>query len=150
MADASIVVPNTSVHSPASRSHQREAINVKPSTLAQRAYTSLVLLSGLEPQRTIFEQELLQRFADTHERVLLVRGKVSDPHTVIQRGNITILPSITDDDLRTVVQEVHTIIARSGYSTIMDLEALGVLRKAEFHPTPGQSEQEYLSSYLSF
>ena len=109
-------------------------------------YTHLALLSGLEPQRTIFEQELLQRFADGQGRVLLVRGKVSDPHTVIQRGNITIVPSITDDDLRAVVQEVHTIIARSGYSTMMDLEALGVLHKAEFHPTPGQSEQEYLCS----
>ena len=111
-------------------------------------YTHLALLSGLEPQRTIFEQELLQRFADSQERVLLVRGKVSDPHTVIQRGNITIIPSITDDDLRAVVQEVHTIIARSGYSTIMDLEALDVLHKAEFHPTPGQSEQEYLYTHI--
>jgi UDP:flavonoid glycosyltransferase YjiC (YdhE family) len=111
-------------------------------------YTHLALLSGLEPQRTIFEQELLQRFADSQERVLLVRGKVSDPHTVIQRGNITIIPSITDDDLRAVVQEVHTIIARSGYSTIMDLEALDVLHQAEFHPTPGQSEQEYLYTHI--
>ena len=112
-------------------------------------YTHLALLSGLEPQRTIFEQELLQRFADSQERVLLVRGKVSDPQTVIQRGNITIIPSITDDKLYTISQIVKTIIARSGYSTIMDLDALGVLHKAEFHPTPGQSEQEYLFSYLS-
>ena len=40
------------------------------------------------------------------------------------------------------------IIARSGYSTIMDLEALGLLSKAELHPTPGQSEQEYLAQRL--
>ena len=145
---AKYIGPLSRFAKPSTRSHQREAINVKPSTLAQRAYTSLVLLSGLEPQRTIFEQELLQRFANTQERVLLVRGKVSDPHTVIQRGNITIVPSITDDDLRTVVQEVHTIIARSGYSTIMDLEALDVLHKAEFHPTPSQSEQEYLAHFF--
>lgn len=119
-----------------------------PCTMHSTPYTHLVLLSGLEPQRTIFEQEQLQRFADSQERVLLVRGKVSDPHTVIQRGNITIVPSIADEDLRAVVKEVQTIIARSGYSTIMDLEALGLLDKAELHPTPGQSEQEYLRSLL--
>ena len=95
----------------------------------------------------MFEGELLQRFAKSSESVLLVRGKLSDPHTVIQRGNITIIPSITDDELIAVVQGVHTIVARSGYSTIMDLAALGVLDKAELHPTPGQSEQEYLVSW---
>lgn len=113
-------------------------------TLHNTPYTTLILLSGLEPQRTIFERELIQRFVNSQERILLVRGKVSDPQTVIQRGNITIIPSITDDKLYTISQIVKTIIARSGYSTIMDLDALGVLHKAEFHPTPGQSEQEYL------
>ena len=110
-------------------------------------YTTLAILSGLEPQRTMFEGELLQRFAKSSELVLLVRGKLSDPHTVIKRGNITIIPSITDDELIAVVQGVHTIVARSGYSTIMDLAALGVLDKAELHPIPGQSEQEYLVSW---
>ena len=103
------------------------------------------MLSGLEPQRTIFEQDILQRLSNTSESVLLVRGKVSEPPTIICRGNITIVPSITDDELVAVVQQVNTIIARSGYSTIMDLEALGVLHKAELYPTPGQSEQEYLA-----
>ena len=38
------------------------------------------------------------------------------------------------------------IIARSGYSTIMDLATLGT--KAIFIPTPGQTEQEYLVELL--
>ena len=41
--------------------------------------------------------------------------------------------------------QAQKIIARSGYSTIMDLEVLNLLHKAELHPTPGQSEQEYLA-----
>lgn len=126
-----------STHSPSSRKGQGVGL-----------YSTLAILSGLEPQRTIFEKEILQRYAQSAETVLLVRGKVADPHTVISKGNITIVPSITDKDLINVVQEVKTIIARSGYSTIMDLEALGVLHKAELHPTPGQSEQEYLAHYL--
>ncbi|HQU56730.1 MAG TPA: glycosyltransferase, partial [Chitinophagaceae bacterium] len=38
------------------------------------------------------------------------------------------------------------IIGRSGYSTIMDIIALG--KKAILLPTPGQTEQEYLATYL--
>ena len=38
------------------------------------------------------------------------------------------------------------IIARAGYSTIMDLAVTG--RKAVLVPTPGQTEQEYLANYL--
>lgn len=111
---------------------------------SSNSYSVVAILSGLEPQRTIFEQELLRRFSGTTEQVLLIRGKVSDPHTVIHKGKFTIQPHITDEELMSVVQTAHLIIARSGYSTIMDLEALGVLHKAELHPTPGQSEQEYL------
>ena len=110
---------------------------------------TLALLSGLEPQRTIFEKEILQRYEHSSESLLLVRGKVSEPKTTIHKGNITIIPSISDAELVSAVAEAQKIIARSGYSTIMDLEAMGVLHKAEFHPTPGQSEQEYLCSYCS-
>ena len=38
------------------------------------------------------------------------------------------------------------IIARSGYSTIMDLVTLE--RNAILVPTPGQTEQEYLAHYM--
>jgi UDP:flavonoid glycosyltransferase YjiC (YdhE family) len=107
----------------------------------------LAILSGLEPQRTIFEKEILQRYEHSSESLLLVRGKVSEPKTTIHKGNITIIPSISDAELVSAVAEAQKIIARSGYSTIMDLEAMGVLHKAEFHPTPGQSEQEYLAEY---
>ena len=82
------------------------------------------------------------------ESLLLVRGKVSEPKTTIHKGNITIIPSISDAELVSAVAEAQKIIARSGYSTIMDFEALGVLHKAELHPTPGQSEQEYLAEWL--
>jgi UDP-N-acetylglucosamine:LPS N-acetylglucosamine transferase len=45
-----------------------------------------------------------------------------------------------------VILESELIISRSGYSTIMDLAALG--KKAIFVPTPGQMEQEYLANEL--
>jgi UDP-N-acetylglucosamine:LPS N-acetylglucosamine transferase len=54
--------------------------------------------------------------------------------------------SLNDQVLREAMKRATTIIARSGYSTIMDLAVLGLLHKSELHPTPGQSEQEYLAS----
>ena len=111
-------------------------------------YRVVAIISGLEPQRTIFERGIIQRFENQEDQILLVRGKMGVPQTVIQKNAMTIVPSITDKDMVAVVRGAEKIIARSGYSTIMDLHALGVLEKAELHPTPGQSEQEYLSSLM--
>ena len=111
-------------------------------------YDSIAILSGLEPQRTMFEQTLVERATKTGEKMLLIQGLVNRPHTHIQRGNITIVPYLADEELVHHMQKTTTIIARSGYSTIMDLEVLGLLNKAQLHPTPGQSEQEYLASRL--
>ena len=107
---------------------------------------TLALLSGLEPQRSIFERQLISRAMQSGERMILVQGLPSRPHTVIERGNITIVPHLSDEELFPLLQHAAVIIARSGYSTIMDLEVLGLLGKSELHPTPGQSEQEYLAT----
>ena len=111
-------------------------------------YSVVAILSGLEPQRSIFERAILERYANTSEKVLLVRGKVAEAQTKISRNNITIVASLSDHALLEAMKQSTTIIARSGYSTIMDLAVLGLLHKAELHPTPGQSEQEYLASRL--
>lgn len=117
-------------------------------TRFNHTYSIVAILSGLEPQRTIFEQQILNRFSMSNDSLLLVRGKVSEPQTTIQKSNITIVPNLSDLEMMIAITNAQKIIARSGYSTIMDLEVLGVLSKAELHPTPGQSEQEYLAQRL--
>ena len=112
-------------------------------------YSVVAILSGLEPQRSIFEQAILERYANTPDKVLIVRGKVAEAQTIISRNNITMVASLSDQALLEAMEQASTIIARSGYSTIMDLAVLGLLYKAELHPTPGQSEQEYLASLHS-
>ena len=112
-------------------------------------YPIMVVLSGLEPQRTLFEQELVARFKESQQPVLIVRGKIGGPATATHIGAVTLLPHISDEELLPLLQQADKIIVRSGYSTIMDLAVLGLLHKAEFHPTPGQSEQEYLASKFS-
>ena len=106
----------------------------------------VAVLSGLEPQRTLLEQKIIARYSNTEERVLIVQGLMHRPNTRIKRGNTTIVPSMTDAELVPAMLGANHIIARSGYSTIMDLDALGLMQKAELIPTPGQPEQEYLAT----
>lgn len=117
-------------------------------------YEVVAVLSGLEPHRTMLEQEIVQRFTNKKDQVLIVQGLMGRPQTTIKRGNITIAPSMNDAELEAALKGAKHIIARSGYSTIMDLAALGLLRansqkptvQLELIPTPGQPEQEYLAS----
>ncbi len=94
-------------------------------------YKAVALFSGLEPHRTLFEKAILERFKGRESEVLMVNGKLGHP--------------LSDEELAYYLTHAEHIIARSGYSTIMDLDALGVLDKAELIPTPGQPEQEYLA-----
>jgi len=107
----------------------------------------VALVSGIEPQRTLFENELVQRFAKSKEKTLIVCGKPSANNSRLQIGNICFATHIADAELAQYLIGSKKIIARSGYSTIMDLHALNCMEKAEFIPTPGQTEQEYLAGY---
>lgn len=110
-----------------------------------KTYDIVAVLSGLEPHRSLLEQEIIALFAGKEEQVLIVQGLMNRPNVRIKRGNITMLPYMKDEELVPALLGAKHIIARSGYSTIMDLEALKVLSTAELIPTPGQPEQEYLA-----
>jgi len=53
---------------------------------------------------------------------------------------------IGGEDLNKVISQSKLVIARCGYTTVMDLAAMK--KKAILIPTPGQTEQEYLAEYL--
>ena len=101
----------------------------------------VAVLSGVEPQRSMLEEEIVSRYSGKKERVLIVEGKPSKPMLQVSKGNITIVPYMDDSQLMMVLQQAQRIIARSGYSTIMDLAILHLLDKAELIATPGQPEQ---------
>ena len=122
---------------------------INPNTQNTPIYSIIAVLSGLEPHRTLLEQEVIARYNNAAERVLIVQGLMHRPNTRIKRGNMTIVPYMSDKELAEVLSGAKHIIARSGYSTIMDLHALGILDKAELIPTPGQPEQEYLATLLN-
>ena len=111
-----------------------------------KKYDILVLLSGPEPQRSILEKKLLYEFKTPSKKVCFIRGVIENKIDKRQENSRTIYNYLLGDDLQKVINQSELIIARSGYSTIMDLAKLG--KKAFFIPTPGQAEQEYLAKNL--
>lgn len=109
-------------------------------------YDICVLLSGLEPQRTILENILLNEFQAYEGTICFIRGVVSDADEFKSKSSITFYNYLTSKNLNNVINQSELIIARSGYSTILDLAVLG--KKALFIPTPKQTEQEYLAENL--
>ncbi len=111
-------------------------------------YDVVAVLSGVEPQRSIFEHQLIQRFQHSYKKMLIICGQPSSKSRTYHIGDVTLVSHLPDEELVPILKGAKKIISRSGYSTIMDLEALGCLEKTEFIPTPGQTEQEYLAKYL--
>jgi UDP-N-acetylglucosamine transferase subunit ALG13 len=104
----------------------------------------LILLSGPEPQRTIFEEIVLSQLHDIKYKTLIVQGLTQKQEVKQLSENITMISFLTASDLFRYMASAEMIISRSGYSTIMDLAAVGC--KALLVPTPGQTEQEYLAN----
>ena len=119
---------------------------IKPSTIGY--FDVVAVLSGLEPQRSILEEEIVDRYIGREERVGIVEGKPSKPMLQVTKENVTIVPYMDDSQLMIVLQQAQQIIARAGYSTIMDWATLGLLGKAELIATTGQPEQEYLQEWI--
>ncbi len=108
----------------------------------------LAVLSGPEPQRQYFETALREQLLALPYRSLIVRGK---PRSQVRRllgAQVYQQDFMPQAALQQAFGESRYIIARSGYSTILDLEALQVPR-ALLVPTPGQTEQEYLAQRLA-
>ena len=108
-------------------------------------YDIVALISGPEPQRTIFENILRKQLSENGRKSLMVKGKPGLTEKV-KNGTLTEFNHLNSVELEPLLSAANVIIARPGYSTIMDLATLG--KGAIFVPTPGQTEQEYLAQYL--
>lgn len=118
-------------------------------TATPKKYDLLVLISGPEPQRQIFETLLLDQLRTFSGKTLLVRGLPGNEATgsfFNSADNITIVNHLAAADLNIALLQSEMVICRSGYTSVMDLVKLQ--RKAILVPTPGQTEQEYLAAYL--
>ena len=99
----------------------------------------LAILSGPEPARTEFEQELIRLLAG-HD--YMIAGGRPD----LQSQSDRYLSYMDAVNLAVEITKAEYIICRSGYSSLMDLAQFE--KKLILVPTSGQSEQEYLAGRL--
>jgi len=106
----------------------------------------LILLSGPEPQRTVFEEKILDQIIHYPGTATIVRGLLANEKILPSTNQIIFYTHLPAKELNDEAVKSEYIISRSGYSTIMDIAA--IQKKSILVPTPGQTEQEYLAAYL--
>ena len=112
-----------------------------------KIYDILVILSGPEPQKSIFEEailDILERLPQYKIRIIGA-GQLSLKKHVINQFEI--IGTLGAREIEFALNSTKLLISRSGYTTIMDIEKLDL--QAVFIPTPGQTEQEYLAEFHS-
>lgn len=113
-------------------------------------YDVFCLLSGPEPQRSYLEKALFELLQTIPGRHLIVAGKpaINDEMPDFQSASTRIerLAFTAASQTALLLRQSKTIICRSGYSTLMDLDKLDI-KNIILIPTPGQTEQIYLAKY---
>ena len=106
-----------------------------------------VILSGPEPQRSVFRKLVLKLLCDEKNLTLILEGKPGTGNEITMSDNFAFCNHLSSPEMQQMILSSEKIITRAGYSTIMELLSLNC--PALLVPTPGQTEQEYLADYLS-
>ena len=110
-------------------------------------YKVVAVVSGVEPARTQFEQQLREALQQIPGRHMMILGKPSAEQKTWTEGNIEFHTHLATNDFAEAVKRADFVVSRGGYSTVMDMAELGA--KCIFVPTPGQFEQIVLAHDLS-
>jgi uncharacterized protein (TIGR00661 family) len=114
----------------------------------QAEYEILFVLSGPEPQRSVFESLIVSQIKTMDmPSTLIVRGMTEGKAEKQIAANVLMVDHVETLRLEKLMREAKLIFCRPGYSSIMDLVTMG--KNAVFVPTPGQTEQEYLARYYA-
>jgi len=106
----------------------------------------LVIISGPEPQWTILERIILARIGELDGNGVVLLGSPQGKTAPVKHGDWTCIPYVPTEVKAELMNRAKCVICRSGYTTLMELAELGKTQ-ALLIPTPGQTEQEYLSWY---
>ncbi len=106
----------------------------------------LIVISGMEPQRTALEKILMRQIPHLQGRKVVLLGKPATDQIRTSEDGTRIYSFISSEEKSRLMSRARFIICRSGYTTMMDIAEAG-LKNGLFIPTPGQWEQEYLSRY---
>lgn len=128
-------------------------INKDKPVVTEIKFDVLILISGPEPHRAIYETEMEDKFRKSGKRVLMLCGKPNtemlpfDKVMMNYANGIIKLDHLPTSTLFHFIKTTEKIYARCGYSSIMDFELLK--KNVVWSPTPGQTEQEYLYEWMN-
>ena len=106
----------------------------------------LIVLSGPEPQRSIFENKIIKEISHYPATATIVRGLPSSLSLIPSTDMIKFYNHLPAKELSVEMEKAEWVISRSGYSTIMDI--IKLQKKSIFVASPGQTEQEYLAWFM--
>ncbi|MFA4824750.1 MAG: glycosyltransferase family 4 protein [Methanoregula sp.] len=106
----------------------------------------LVLISGPEPQRTKLEEILLPSIHELDGKNVVLLGSPKRKTEITGTDTCTVKGYVSNEEKVDLMNRAKFVICRSGYTTMMELAELKK-KHGLFIPTPGQTEQEYLSWY---
>ena len=106
----------------------------------------LVIISGPEPQRTKLEEIVLPQVKDLPGRKVILLGSPQESFTRREDDGTTVMAYASTEEKVELLNRAKFVVSRSGYTTMMEVAELEK-RHGLFVPTPGQTEQEYLSRY---
>ena len=106
----------------------------------------LIIISGPEPQRSIFEKIILEQLKNATYKTVVILGLPGKDIHYSLNDSVNIHAHLNTEEMEKLISGADNIVCRPGYSSIMDLYALN--KKAWLVATPGQTEQEYLAIYM--
>jgi predicted glycosyltransferase len=107
----------------------------------------LIVLSGPEPQRTIFENILLKQLPAAEYKTIIVRGLPAEEQQPNPINDVAFYNHLDAEQLNDLAWKAQYVLCRPGYTSLMDM--LSLKKKMIVVSTPGQTEQEYLARHLS-
>lgn len=107
-------------------------------------YDIIAIISGPEPQRTVFEKLILEEIENSELKAVVVLGNPQNSAPIHHQSTL-VFNHLSTEELYNYIQQSKVVVCRAGYSSLMDLMVLN--KKAILIPTPGQTEQEYLARY---
>jgi len=119
---------------------------LKKTSIPEKKDHLFISLSGPEPQRTFLEDMIIRDIAHYKGTAAIVRGLPDDVKLIPSTNDIHFYNHLPAQELNKEMEKAEYVISRSGYSTVMDIAVLE--KKSILIPTPGQTEQEYLSGHL--
>ncbi len=105
----------------------------------------LGIVSGPEPQRTLFENALWMQGNTGDEAFAIVAGRPLGNNEPSLSNKGKLYPHANGATLSSLIESAEYIILRGGYTSLMEL--IPFQKKLILIPTPGQTEQEYLASW---